>query len=83
MTRDLQTPAHPLTWLTGDGKCSEVEARHRADEIRAFCRAARTRADGASPAAEELEWLQWSEAYADRIGHCARRWELRRAPSQP
>ncbi|MDX3876776.1 hypothetical protein PV706_45780 [Streptomyces europaeiscabiei] len=45
----------------------QMEARRRADEIRAFCRAARTRADGASAAAEELEWLQWAEAYADRI----------------
>ncbi|WP_236245667.1 hypothetical protein [Streptomyces sp. CC210A] len=45
----------------------QVEARHRADEIRAFCRAARTRADGASAAAGELEWLRWAEAYADRI----------------
>ncbi|MGF3198326.1 hypothetical protein [Streptomyces diastaticus] len=45
----------------------QAEARHRAAEIRAFCRAARTRADGASTAAEELEWLQWAEAYAERI----------------
>ncbi|MFI1314275.1 hypothetical protein ACH4TS_29710 [Streptomyces albidoflavus] len=45
----------------------QMEARHRADKIRAFCRAARTTAASASAAAEELEWLQWAEAYADRI----------------
>ncbi|MFI8888227.1 hypothetical protein [Streptomyces sp. NPDC053813] len=45
----------------------QVEAWHQADRIRAFCRAARTTTVGMSAAAEELEWLQWAEAYADRI----------------
>ncbi|MEJ8650760.1 hypothetical protein WKI65_22495 [Streptomyces sp. MS1.AVA.3] len=45
----------------------QVKARHQADEIHAFCRAAHTRVHGASPAAEELDWLRWAEAYTDRI----------------
>ncbi|WP_406480569.1 hypothetical protein [Streptomyces platensis] len=45
----------------------QVDARHRAEEIRAFCRTARTKADGSSAAADELEWLRWAEAYADQI----------------
>ncbi|WP_406724544.1 hypothetical protein WJ438_07710 [Streptomyces sp. GD-15H] len=60
--RERQIERHRVKVLV-----EQVEARHRADEIRAFCRAARTRADGASAAAEELAWLQWAEAYADRI----------------
>jgi hypothetical protein len=45
----------------------QMEAWRQADGIRAFCHAARTRGHGESPPAEELEWLQWAEAYAARI----------------
>lgn len=44
----------------------QVTAWRRADDIRAFCRAARGRANGASPPGE-LEWLHWAEAYAEQI----------------
>ncbi|MFC5253415.1 hypothetical protein [Streptomyces nigrescens] len=58
-----------------------MEAWHRADEIRAFSRAARVRADGASASAGELEWLQWAEAYAERINPLSA--PLRTPPDPP
>ncbi|MFH9663456.1 hypothetical protein ACH4NF_34945 [Streptomyces sp. NPDC017248] len=44
----------------------QVTAWRRADDIRAFCRTARARANSASPPGE-LEWLRWAETYAERI----------------
>ncbi|EKX63724.1 hypothetical protein STRIP9103_07745 [Streptomyces ipomoeae 91-03] len=60
--RERQVDRHRANILV-----EQVKALHQANEIRAFCRAARARDDDASAAAEELEWLQWAEAYADRI----------------
>ncbi|WP_369392491.1 hypothetical protein AB5J72_36605 [Streptomyces sp. CG1] len=45
----------------------QVKAWHQAVEIRAFCHAARTRADNAWTPPVEAEWLQWAEAYAAKI----------------
>ncbi|WDM15537.1 hypothetical protein J3S85_30975 [Streptomyces lavenduligriseus] len=44
----------------------QVAAWRRADDIRAFCRAARARVGGAAPSGEQV-WLRWAEAYAEQI----------------
>ncbi|MFD8461492.1 hypothetical protein [Streptomyces antimycoticus] len=60
--RERQVERHRANVLV-----EQVKAWHRADEIRAFCHAASARVGGASVTAEEQEWLQWAEAYAERI----------------
>ncbi|MFB7543549.1 hypothetical protein ACFC0N_27100 [Streptomyces zaomyceticus] len=45
----------------------QVKAWHQAHEIRAFCRAARARAEDDSLPPVQSEWLEWAEAHAERI----------------
>ncbi|MFJ5294851.1 hypothetical protein [Streptomyces sp. NPDC088348] len=53
---------HRATVLTG-----QIRAWRQADEIRAFCQAARARAGKAPVAADEADWLEWAESYAVQL----------------
>jgi hypothetical protein len=56
--RQQQVERHRATVLT-----EQVQRWRQAAEIRAFCQAARARANSSTPAIEE-EWLRWAEAHA-------------------
>lgn len=58
----------------------QAEAWTRAEEIRAFCLAARARTAGGTAPEGEAEWLQWAEAYAARIDPLS---SLLRTPHDP
>lgn len=60
--REQQIEQHRATVLNG-----QIRAWRQADEIRAFCQAARVRAGDAPVAAEEADWLEWAEAYAAQL----------------
>ncbi|WP_234367502.1 hypothetical protein [Streptomyces pluripotens] len=60
--REQQIEHHRATALTG-----QIRAWRQADEIRAFCQAARARASDAPVAADEADWLEWAEAYAVQL----------------
>ncbi|MFF8566017.1 hypothetical protein ACF06N_13775 [Streptomyces albidoflavus] len=45
----------------------QVEAWQQAAGIRAFCHAARVRANGTPVPAKEAEWLEWAETYAAQL----------------
>ncbi|MFB7028627.1 MULTISPECIES: hypothetical protein [unclassified Streptomyces] len=60
--REEQIEQHRATVLTG-----QIRAWRQADEIRAFCQAARARAGDAPVAADEADWLEWAEAYAAQL----------------
>ncbi|WP_249460126.1 hypothetical protein [Streptomyces lavenduligriseus] len=55
-----------VEWHRAQMLVEQVTAWRRADDIRAFCRAARARGRGASLPGE-LEWLHWAEAYAEQL----------------
>lgn len=60
--REQQIEQHRATVLN-----EQIRAWRQADEIRAFCQAARTRAGDAPNAADEAYWLEWAEAYAVQL----------------
>ncbi|MET9100755.1 hypothetical protein [Streptomyces antibioticus] len=60
--REQQIEQHRATVLTG-----QIRAWRQADEIRAFCQAARVRASDVPVAADEADWLEWAEAYAGQL----------------
>jgi hypothetical protein len=60
--REQQIEQHRATVLSG-----QIRAWRQAAEIRAFCQAARARADDAPVSSDEADWLEWAEAYAERL----------------
>lgn len=60
--REQQVEQHRATVLT-----AQIRTWRHADEIRAFCRKARARVGDAPVAAEEVDWLEWAEAYAVQL----------------
>jgi len=60
--REQQIEQHRATVLAG-----QIRAWRQAAEIRAFCQAARARANDAPVAADEVDWLEWAETYAEQI----------------
>ncbi|MFE3856787.1 hypothetical protein ACFXPN_37340 [Streptomyces griseorubiginosus] len=58
--REQQIEQHRATVLTG-----QIRAWRQAAEIRAFCQAAR--ASDAPVVADEADWLEWAEAYAEQL----------------
>ncbi|MFI2314261.1 hypothetical protein [Streptomyces sp. CB00072] len=60
--RELQIEQHRAKVLV-----EQAKSWSRAEEIRAFCLAARARTAGDTVPEGEAEWLQWAEAYAARI----------------
>ncbi|CAM5543083.1 hypothetical protein Sdia_48140 [Streptomyces diastaticus subsp. diastaticus] len=60
--REQQIEQHRAMILTG-----QIRDWRQAEEIRAFCQAARARAGEAPVATEEADWLEWAEAYAVQL----------------
>ncbi|MEU0142034.1 hypothetical protein ABZ203_19640 [Streptomyces albidoflavus] len=61
-TRERQIEQHRATVLT-----EQIRAWRQADEIRAFCQAARARTGETPVTASEADWLDWAEAYAMQL----------------
>ncbi|MFI6475466.1 hypothetical protein ACIBL5_35125 [Streptomyces sp. NPDC050516] len=74
--RRQQIEQHRLKTLN-----EQVGAWQQAAGIRAFCQAARIRADGTPVPAEEEEWLEWAEAYAAQLDPLQHR--LKTPPDPP
>ncbi|MFD0076536.1 hypothetical protein ACFVIY_29300 [Streptomyces sp. NPDC127166] len=60
--RERQVERHRAETLA-----EQVKAWRQADGIRAFCQAARARAEDDSLPPVQSEWLEWTEAHAERI----------------
>ncbi|MFK4102479.1 hypothetical protein ACI2L1_20820 [Streptomyces sp. NPDC019531] len=60
--RETQIEQHRATILAG-----QIRDWQKAAEIRAFCQAARARADDTPVPKDETDWLEWAEAYATQL----------------